>query len=55
MHVHTNYSDGAVFPQKLIRLVINKRIGTLALTDHDTIEGIKTVDRSDNLIVDSGL
>ncbi|MGM9875763.1 MAG: PHP domain-containing protein [Bacilli bacterium] len=55
MHVHTNYSDGDLSPQELIRLAINKRIGTLAITDHDTIEGIKTVDRSDNLIVDSGI
>lgn len=55
MHTHTNYSDGDLSPQELIRLAINKRIGTLAITDHDTIEGIKIVDRSDNLIVDSGI
>lgn len=55
MHTHTNYSDGDLSPQELIRLAIDKRVGTLAITDHDTIEGIKTVDRKDNLIVDSGI
>ena len=43
MHTHTNYSDGDLSPQELIRLAIDKRIGTLAITDHDTIEGIKKI------------
>ena len=55
MHTHTNYSDGDLSPQELIRLAINKNIGTLAITDHDTIEGIKKVNRMDNLILDSGI
>ena len=55
MHAHTNYSDGDLSPQDLIRLAIDKRIGTLAITDHDTIEGIKKVNRNENIIVDSGI
>lgn len=55
MHTHTNYSDGDLSPQELIRLAINKRIGTLAITDHDTIEGIKKVDKNEDIIVDSGI
>lgn len=55
MHTHTNYSDGDLSPQKLIRLAIDKRIGTLAITDHDTIEGIKKVNRNEDIIVDSGI
>ena len=55
MHAHTNYSDGDLSPQDLIRLAIDKRIGTLAITDHDTIEGIKKVDRNEDIIVDSGI
>lgn len=55
MHTHTNYSDGDLSPGKLIRLAIDKRIGTLAITDHDTIEGIKKVNRNENIIVDSGI
>ena len=55
MHTHTNCSDGDLSPEKLIRLAIDKRIGTLAITDHDTIEGIKKVNRNENIIVDSGI
>lgn len=55
MHTHTNYSDGDLSPQELIKLAIDKRIGTLAITDHDTIEGIKTIDRNSDPIVDSGI
>ena len=55
MHAHTNYSDGDLSPQELIRLAIDKRIGTLAITDHDTIEGIKKVNRNEDIIVDSGI
>ena len=53
MHTHTNYSDGDLLPQELITLAIDKNIGVLAITDHDTIDGIKSVDRSDELIVKS--
>ena len=53
MHTHTNYSDGDLSPQELIKLAIDKRIGTLAITDHDTIEGIKKVNRNEDIIVDS--
>lgn len=55
MHTHTNYSDGDLSPQELIRLAIDKRIGTLAITDHDTIEGIKKVNKNEDIIVDSGI
>ena len=55
MHTHTNYSDGDLSPQELIRLAIDKRIGTLAITDHDTIEGIKKDNRNEDIIVDSGI
>ena len=55
MHNHTNYSDGDLSPQELIRLAIDKRVGTLAITDHDTIEGVKKINRNEKLIVDSGI
>ena len=55
MHTHTNYSDGDLSPQDLIRLAIDKRVGTLAITDHDTIEGIKKVNRNEDIIVDTGI
>lgn len=55
MHTHTDYSDGDLSPQELIRLAIDKGIGTIAITDHDTIEGIKNVNRSEKIILDSGI
>ena len=55
MHTHTNYSDGDLSPQELIKLAIDKKIGTLAITDHDTIEGIKKVNKNEDIIVDSGI
>ena len=55
MHTHTNYSDGDLSPQELIALAINKRVGTIAITDHDTIDGIKQINRNDSLIIDSGI
>ena len=55
MHTHTNYSDGELSPQELIRLAIDKKIGTLAITDHDTIEGLKTIDRKSEIIEKSGI
>ena len=55
MHTHTNYSDGELSPQELIRLAIDKKIGTLAITDHNTIEGLKTIDRKSEIIKKSGI
>ena len=55
LHTHTNYSDGELSPLDLVKLAIEKRIGILAITDHDTLEGIKKVDRADSLIADSGI
>ena len=46
MHMHTTYSDGELSPDELINLAIEKNIQTMAITDHDTIEGIKRVDKS---------
>lgn len=55
MHTHTNYSDGELSPEELIKLAIFKNIKTLAITDHNTIEGIKTINRNSSLIINSGI
>ena len=55
LHTHTNYSDGDLSPSELIRLAIEKRIGILGITDHGTLDGIKKVNKSDSIIVDSGI
>lgn len=55
LHTHTNYSDGDLSPCELIRLAIEKRVGILGITDHDTLDGIKQIDKTNSLIVDSGI
>ena len=40
-HSHTNHSDGVLSPSKLISLAMNNQVAYLAITDHDTIDGIK--------------
>lgn len=55
MHTHTNYSDGDLSPMELVKLAIENNIGVLAITDHDTIEGIKHVDRNNPIIIKSGI
>lgn len=46
MHMHTNYSDGDLSPNELIEKAINNNIGTMAITDHNTIEGLRNFDNS---------
>jgi predicted metal-dependent phosphoesterase TrpH len=47
LHTHTSYSDGEYTPDELIKLAIDKGIGTLAITDHDTVKGIKSINPDD--------
>jgi len=39
LHCHTNASDGALTPKQLFSLALEKGLNTLALTDHDTVNG----------------
>ncbi len=39
LHSHTNKSDGSLAPAELIALAGRKGLRTLAITDHDTLEG----------------
>lgn len=41
LHIHTNLSDGELSPIELINLVIDKGFNVIAITDHDTLEGVK--------------
>ena len=56
LHAHTNYSDGELSPNELIKLAINNNVGILAITDHDTIEGVKNITyKPDNIQVINGI
>lgn len=41
LHLHTNYSDGALSPSGLLELAASKQIKALSITDHDTVDGVK--------------
>lgn len=55
MHTHTCFSDGELTPNELIKLAIKNGIGTIAITDHDTLNGVKNLDRNDTIIIDSNI
>lgn len=55
MHVHTNYSDGQYSPDEVIKMGIDAGVGVMAITDHDTLDGIKKVDRNKEFIKESGI
>jgi len=41
LHTHTVYSDGTFTPAQLIALAGERDVATLALTDHDTTDGLQ--------------
>lgn len=41
LHTHSNISDGALTPEDLVRKAVESGIHTLALTDHDSMDGLK--------------
>lgn len=40
LHTHTTFSDGDLEPEALVRRALARGIGVLAITDHDSIEGL---------------
>lgn len=40
LHAHSTASDGVLSPQALVRLAKDSGVSVLALTDHDTLEGL---------------
>ncbi len=40
MHVHTTASDGSFTPSEVCRLAVEKGLAAIAITDHDTVDGI---------------
>lgn len=50
MHNHTTYSDGELTPMELIEYAYNNNIGIMAITDHDTLNGVKNIDRNNPIL-----
>lgn len=40
LHVHSHYSDGTKSPAELVRLASRTGVSAIALTDHDTMDGV---------------
>jgi len=41
LHVHSDHSDGTLSPEELVALAIETGLSAFALTDHDTVSGIR--------------
>lgn len=39
LHTHTNMSDGDYSPRELLHIAKERGIGTISITDHDTVDG----------------
>lgn len=46
LHVHSNCSDGTLTPTELVSLAKKMNLSAFALTDHDTVAGLKEAMRS---------
>lgn len=38
LHIHTNYSDGKLFPKEIIDEAVKKGVSVISIADHDTID-----------------
>jgi predicted metal-dependent phosphoesterase TrpH len=40
LHIHSEFSDGKYSPAKIVEYAAQNRLGIIALTDHDTVDGL---------------
>lgn len=55
LHLHTVYSDGAYTPERLVAAAVALDVRTLAVTDHDSLEGVEPVRRAAESATGAGL
>ena len=48
LHIHTNASDGQYSPAETVRLAARKGVACVAITDHDTVDGLSEARRAAN-------
>ncbi|WP_457572680.1 PHP domain-containing protein [Desulfolithobacter sp.] len=41
LHLHSIFSDGTATPEELVQMAAERNLGGIALTDHDTVDGIE--------------
>ncbi|SHF03373.1 hypothetical protein SAMN02746089_01195 [Caldanaerobius fijiensis DSM 17918] len=49
LHIHTNASDGVLSPTEVVKLASKNDIDAIAITDHDTIDGIEEAIKASNI------
>lgn len=55
LHTHSNKSDGSLTPRELIRYAADKGLAAIALSDHDTTDGIDEALAEANLLKGEGI
>ena len=40
LHVHSDQSDGTLSPEEVVKRACDKQLSAIALTDHDTVQGV---------------
>ena len=40
LHTHSSFSDGTLTPTELVKLAAQTGLSSIALTDHDTTDGV---------------
>lgn len=43
LHIHSNASDGTFSPEEIVRMAVEKKLRAIAITDHDTLVGSRSV------------
>lgn len=46
LHIHTNASDGLLNIEEVIKLAEQRELNTIAITDHDTVQGLLDLEQS---------
>jgi len=41
LHIHSTASDGTVSPPEILQLALQQNLSAIAITDHDTLDGVK--------------
>lgn len=55
LHVHSLYSDGDHTPDELICIAKSKNIGTISITDHDTVLAYRNIKEQNNVEIIPGI
>ncbi|MGM0437019.1 MAG: PHP domain-containing protein [Bacillota bacterium] len=49
LHIHSTYSDGSYTPEEIVKKSSEKGFKTIAIADHDTVEGVPLAEKAAKL------